>query len=223
MEPQNKPEALSTPTGIPTWQSPPLFPSSMATMTPSSTWPSNLPEPRGISSLAGKVTSTSSRRKQGDWLEGCSPCSSHPQTGTKRSGGGVSGADGPVKSKGWDVPIAGRVSQPAALNSIMAMMASLFRVQKMSKGQVKVVTTHRQLTSAMDRGVLAAVMHMEGVEAIKKDLDALGVLYEAGLRSLGPVWSRPNAFGSGVPFNFPDSPDIGSGLTPAGQRPGSPL
>jgi membrane dipeptidase len=127
------------------------------------------------------------------------------------------GPDGPRKNKGWDVPLAGRVGQPAALNAVMAMMASLLRVQKLSKGQVKVVTTHRQLTAAMDRGVLAAVMHMEGVEAIGKDLDALGVLYEAGLRSLGPVWSRPNAFGHGVPFNFPDSPDIGPGLTGAGK------
>ena len=127
------------------------------------------------------------------------------------------GPDGPRRNKGWDVPLAGRVAQPGALNAVMAMMASLLRVQKLSKGQVKVVTTHRQLTTAMDRGVLAAVMHMEGVEAIGKDLDALGVFYEAGLRSLGPVWSRPNAFGHGVPFNFPDSPDIGPGLTRAGK------
>ena len=128
------------------------------------------------------------------------------------------GPDGPKKSKGWDVPIAGRVAQPTALNSVMAMIASLFRLQKLSKGQVKVVTTHRQLISAMDRGRLAAVMHLEGVEAIKTDLNALGVLYEAGLRSLGPVWSRPNAFGYGVPFNFPDTPDIGPGLTAAGKE-----
>ncbi len=127
------------------------------------------------------------------------------------------GPDGPDKKKGWDVPVAGRVTQPGALNATMAMMASLFRLQKLSKGKMKVVTTHRQLTSAMERGVLAAVMHIEGVEAIKRDLDALGVLYETGLRSLGPVWSRPNAFGHGVPFNFPDSPDTGPGLTPAGK------
>ncbi|MFH1764416.1 MAG: membrane dipeptidase, partial [Gemmatimonadota bacterium] len=57
------------------------------------------------------------------------------------------GPDGPKMSKGWDVPIAGRIAQPGALNSVMAMMASLFRLQKLSKGQVKVVTTHRQLTS----------------------------------------------------------------------------
>jgi membrane dipeptidase len=44
----------------------------------------------------------------------------------------------------------------------------------------------------------------------------LYVLYQAGLRSLGIVWSRPNIFGYGVPFQFPGSPDIGPGLTPVG-------
>jgi membrane dipeptidase len=43
------------------------------------------------------------------------------------------------------------------------------------------------------------------------------VLYEAGLRSVGIVWSRPNAFGHGVPFRFPSSPDTGLGLTDAGK------
>ncbi|MCS6883748.1 MAG: membrane dipeptidase, partial [Chloroflexaceae bacterium] len=49
------------------------------------------------------------------------------------------------------------------------------------------------------------------------DFDELEVLYQAGLRSLGPVWSRPNIFGYGVPFAFPASPDIGPGLTEAGK------
>ena len=128
------------------------------------------------------------------------------------------GPKGPRKSKGWDVPLAGRVSQTVALNAIMAMMASAFRLEKISRGSFKVVRTHRQLTSAMEKGAIAAILHMEGVEALKKDLDTLGVLYEAGLRSLGPVWSRSNAFGHGVPFNFPDSPDIGPGLPPAGKE-----
>ena len=41
--------------------------------------------------------------------------------------------------------------------------------------------------------------------------------YAAGLRSLGPVWSRPNVFGHGVPFRFPSPPDTGPGLTDAGK------
>ncbi len=46
---------------------------------------------------------------------------------------------------------------------------------------------------------------------------ALETWYAAGLRSLGPVWSRPNAFGHGVPFISPSSPDTGPGLTEAGR------
>src|SRR5439155_17471941 len=65
---------------------------------------------------------------------------------------------------------------------------------------------------------LAAIMHIEGAEAIDPDLDSLEVFYQAGLRSLGPVWSRPNAFGEGVPFRFPGSPDTGPGLTPKGRE-----
>ncbi|HEX4296877.1 MAG TPA: membrane dipeptidase, partial [Devosia sp.] len=41
--------------------------------------------------------------------------------------------------------------------------------------------------------------------------------YDMGLRSLGPVWSRPTVFGHGVPFRYPGDPDIGPGLTPAGK------
>jgi membrane dipeptidase len=60
------------------------------------------------------------------------------------------------------------------------------------------------------------VLHLEGAEAIDPGLEALDTWYAAGLRSLGPVWSRPNDFAHGVPFAAPSSPDIGPGLTEAG-------
>lgn len=128
------------------------------------------------------------------------------------------GPQGPVKSEGWDVPLAKGVGQPRALNAIVTMMASAYRLQRMSGGTVKIVRTAGQLMEALDRGVLAMILHMEGTEALRKDLDALGVLYEAGLRSLGPVWSRSNIFGHGVPFNFPDTPDQGEGLSRHGKE-----
>jgi membrane dipeptidase len=62
-----------------------------------------------------------------------------------------------------------------------------------------------------------AVLHLEGAEAIDPGLAALEHWYAAGLRSLGPVWSRANAFATGVEFAFPSSPDIGPGLTEAGR------
>lgn len=128
------------------------------------------------------------------------------------------GPRGPVKKEGWDVPLAKGVGQSRALNDIMAMLASAYRLEEMGKGDVRIVRTVKQLKTALDRGILAMILHVEGTEAFRKDLDALEVLYQAGLRSLGPVWSRSNIFGHGVPFNFPDSPDLGDGLTEHGKE-----
>jgi membrane dipeptidase len=68
-----------------------------------------------------------------------------------------------------------------------------------------------------DDGPPLAVLHLEGAEAIDPGLEALELWHAAGLRSVGPVWSRTNAFGSGVPFISPSSPDTGPGLTRPGQ------
>jgi membrane dipeptidase len=65
-------------------------------------------------------------------------------------------------------------------------------------------------------GAPVAVLNLEGADAIDPSLEALDVWHAAGLRSLGPVWSRANAFGHGVPFVFPSSPDTGPGLSGAG-------
>ena len=53
---------------------------------------------------------------------------------------------------------------------------------------------------------------------IDPELHTLDVLYRAGLRSLGPVWSRNTCFADGAPFRFPSSPDVGGGFTAEGQR-----
>ena len=75
-------------------------------------------------------------------------------------------------------------------------------------------------TSADDfrPGRVTAIVHMEGAEPIAADLSNLESWYERGLRSVGLVWSRPNAFAEGVPFRFPSSPDTGPGLTGAGRE-----
>ena len=112
--------------------------------------------------------------------------------------------------------------EPAALDFerahpvATAMTARLFRLERSSGGRVRVARTVAEIRRAMAEGALAAVLHFEGAEPIDPGLDALEVFYQAGLRSLGPVWSRPNAFAHGVPFRHPSSPDTGPGLTDAG-------
>jgi len=84
--------------------------------------------------------------------------------------------------------------------------------------RVRLVESTADLHWCFENDVLAFVLHFEGAEAIDVDCSNLESYYERGLRSLGLVWSRPNQFGYGVPFEFPGSPDIGPGLTEHGER-----
>ena len=104
------------------------------------------------------------------------------------------------------------VAQPVALG----MAGHLMWMER--TGTLSICRSVADIRAAMAAGRIAAVMHMEGAEAIGADLDALHVWHAAGLRSLGPVWSRPTVFGHGVPFRFPSDPDTGEGLTEAGKR-----
>lgn len=83
-------------------------------------------------------------------------------------------------------------------------------------GTLQIVKSAADIRAAEQAGRIAAILHMEGVEAIR-DMDALHFWHAAGLRSLGPVWSRPTRYGNGVPFAFPSSPDTGAGLTDLGR------
>ena len=121
-------------------------------------------------------------------------------------------------STGYEVPLASAIDLTYAQRTTMAMMANLFRIEDESNGQMKVVRTVDELRICLSENVLAAILHFEGAEAIDPGLEALEVFYQAGLRSLGIVWSRPNAFAHGVPFGFPRSPDTGPGLTGAGRE-----
>lgn len=67
-------------------------------------------------------------------------------------------------------------------------------------------------------GRVAAILHLEGAEPLLPDLSNLEAWYERGLRSVGLVWSRGNAFAEGAAFRFPSSPDTGPGLTGAGRE-----
>ena len=110
------------------------------------------------------------------------------------------------------------LSRPDALASTLAMAAILFRLERASGGALSVCRSAADIRAAMERKSIAALFHIEGAEALDEGLDLLEVLHAAGLRSLGPVWSRKNIFAEGVPFRFPSSPDTGPGLTDAGRR-----
>ncbi|HKI57371.1 MAG TPA: dipeptidase [Trueperaceae bacterium] len=117
---------------------------------------------------------------------------------------------------GYTTPPSPPVDELYAVNAVHRMFRILYQLT--ADGRVRLVTTADALQESLDDGTLAAIAHFEGAEAVDPELAALDVYYRAGLRSLGIVWSRANAFGHGVPFGFPSSPDTGPGLTAAGRR-----
>lgn len=118
----------------------------------------------------------------------------------------------------YEVALPAPMSADVALPMAMAMAGHFLWMERASEGAFRLCHTADAIEAARAAGAIAGVMHMEGAEPIDESLDALYAFHAMGLRSLGPVWSRPTIFGHGVPFKFPGNPDSGPGLTDAGKR-----
>lgn len=118
----------------------------------------------------------------------------------------------------YEIELPAMIPQQLALPVAVQMAGHLMWMERASNGAFRLCRSVAEIEAAQAAGAIAGVMHMEGAEAIDDSLDALHVFHAMGLRSLGPVWSRPTIFGHGVPFRFPASPDTGPGLTDAGKR-----
>jgi membrane dipeptidase len=117
----------------------------------------------------------------------------------------------------YEVPLPELMSAAEAQPAALTMAGLLHWMERVAPADFTVCRSAGAVRQTIADGRIAGVMHMEGAEAIGADLDALYLFYDMGLRSLGPVWSRPTVFGHGVPFRFPGGPDTGPGLTEAGK------
>ena len=124
----------------------------------------------------------------------------------------------PVSGTSVGAPLPPPLDLSYAQMAVLSMAAILVRIEREAEGRVRICRNVDDIRHCIDKGILAAVLHIEGAEAIDPKFETLDVLHQAGLRSLGPVWSRPNAFGHGVPFRCPSSPDTGPGLTDLGKE-----
>lgn len=125
--------------------------------------------------------------------------------------------DGPMANPPYDLALPGPVALDKALAEATTMAGLLLWMERSSDGRFRLCSSVSDLRDCLAKGVISGVMHMEGAEAIDARLDNLHLFHKLGLRSLGPVWSRPTIFGHGVPFRFPGSPDTGDGLTAVGK------
>ncbi len=123
-----------------------------------------------------------------------------------------------MRNPPFDLPLPDLIPFGEAIRPAVTMAGHLLWMERASGGDLKICRTAGEVRACLDGGTVAAIMHMEGAEAIDEGLDALHLFHAMGLRSIGPVWSRPTIFGHGVPFAYPSGPDTGPGLTEAGKR-----
>ncbi len=114
----------------------------------------------------------------------------------------------------YETPLAAPLDYAFSLNIALEKASIALRLDDANAWRLCRSTA--DISKAMEEGIFAAVLHMEGCEALDPELANLDVFYAAGLRSLGPVWSRHNIFGHGVPFAYPMTTDTGPGLTDLG-------
>lgn len=117
-------------------------------------------------------------------------------------------------AEGWPPPIPLEDAQSDALQRL----GVLFKIEAESDGQCKIIRTAAELQQCLDNGTFAILLHFEGADPLDPDGNALEVFYHAGLRSVGLTHFRQNLYAAGVPNRFPDTPDIGPGLTDAGKE-----
>ena len=116
-----------------------------------------------------------------------------------------------MEKASYRLPLPEPIEWSEAVAAVASQVTILRELERL--GGLTICHSVSDIRSAFEKGKIAAIFHIEGAEAIDPDLHMLEVLHSAGLRSIGPVWSRPTIFGEGVPFSFPSTPDIGSGLT----------
>ncbi|MCU4654669.1 dipeptidase [Roseibacterium sp. SDUM158016] len=114
----------------------------------------------------------------------------------------------------YDVPVPGALPREVASHPIARQIEIAQALE--AAGLLAMIRTRGEVGKDTG-GALACVLHLEGADCLGPEGEGLETLFDAGLRSLGPVWSRPNAFAHGVPFRTGSDGDTGPGLTQAGR------
>ena len=123
-----------------------------------------------------------------------------------------------MNKSGYDFKLPDPLPYSKALTATISMISILNDLQEKLSDEIIICKNSKEIKYSIDNNKIAIILHIEGAEAISKNFDSLDILYSLGVRSIGPVWSRPNIFGHGVPFSFPSSPDTGPGLTDLGKE-----
>jgi membrane dipeptidase len=121
---------------------------------------------------------------------------------------------GNISVVGAAIYIEDRYLPQNGLRVALAQIARLYAETAASE-RFAICKSLNEIEETRERGRIALLITMEGVEPLGTDLNQLRVFYELGVRSIGLTHSRTNAAGHGGVFAASGSP--AEGLTPFGR------
>jgi membrane dipeptidase len=99
-----------------------------------------------------------------------------------------------------------------ALRTALRLVEAALREEEESEGALRLVRSEAELDQALGSGAVAGILSLEGAEPLGRDPGLVKVFERLGVRLIGPVWNRANAFADGV------VEATGPGLTVLGER-----
>lgn len=85
-----------------------------------------------------------------------------------------------------------------SLKRVLQLIDAFYREVESASGEIAVCTGAAEIDAALAAGKMAAILSVEGGEAIGADLACLRMLYRLGVRSLGLTWNQRNAIADGI-------------------------
>ncbi|MBI3978175.1 MAG: membrane dipeptidase [Chloroflexi bacterium] len=85
-----------------------------------------------------------------------------------------------------------------ALRRTIQILDSMYTEIEENAGQIEVMLTGADIDRINGAGRIAALLALEGAEALGQDLSALRMLYKLGIRMISFTWMRRTSFGDGT-------------------------
>ncbi len=100
-----------------------------------------------------------------------------------------------------------------ALKRCLQLLDCFYQTVKPCEDRLEVVYNYSDLLRVNKEGKIAAILTVEGGEALEGDLGVLRMLYRLGIRGLGLTWNQRNEIADGV-----GERETGGGLTRFGKK-----
>jgi len=123
-----------------------------------------------------------------------------------------------LKAKGNYVQFFAAFIDPAycqayALKRALQIIDEFYRQIEVNKDDIMICCNYNDIEEAVKANKIAAVLSIEGGEALQGDLGVLRMLYRLGVRSICLTWNHRNEIADGV-----KDESSGGGLTPFGRE-----